>query len=246
MNYRKKIALLAALFVLLLLSSLNTHSQVWKSDKDRLLEGDVLITFKEVPDTLVNEVQAKIYFDAPPQMVWEVLTDYADYSKLFKDITSCNVISKQDGKAKLEIMINNLWPYPNFNYKMNVVEDGQNYKISWKMEEGNLRMLFGSASLEKFPEDKDTTCLTYSMVRDPGWISPFVSPTLSNRAVVVERVMALRQKIREKKAELEGEEKEIKPKWEKALFWWQKDEDNDKEKQKPSKDKKKEEEKETD
>jgi hypothetical protein len=56
----------------------------------------------------------------------------------------------------------------------------------------------------------------------------------------------LRQKIREKKAELEGEEKEIKPKWEKALFWWQKDEGKDKEEKKPSKDKKKEEENETD
>ncbi len=245
MNQRKKTVLFAALFVLLLLSSLNTHSQVWKSDEERLLDGDVLITFKEVPDTLVNEVQAKIYFDAPPQMVWEALTDYDKYSDLFNDINTCNIISQNNDQAKLKITINNLWPYPDFKYKLDVVEDDKNYKMSWKMDEGNLRMLSGSATLEKFPEDKETTCLTYSMVRDPGWIMPlFINPTLSNRAVIIDRLLALRREIREKKAELEGNEKEIKPKWEKALFWWQKD--KDKEKKKPSKDKKNKEEKETD
>ncbi|MFO8058537.1 MAG: SRPBCC family protein [bacterium] len=228
--------LIAFVFVCL---SVGTHAQVWKSDKERLLEGDVLISFKEVPETFVNEVQAKIYFDAPFDMVWEVLADYEDYSKLFDDITSSELVKTQEGRFLVKVGINNLWPYPDFNYTMEVEEDKKNGKISWKMKEGNLKMLHGSAVLERFPEDKKTVCLTYSMVRDPGWFSPFFSSTLNNRNIVVKRLLALRQKIREKKSELEGNEKEIKPKWEKALFWWQKDDKNEEEKKKDQEEKQK-------
>ncbi len=224
--------MLISVLLLVVLFSAGSYSQVWKSDEERLLEGEILISFKKVPDTLVNEVQARIHFDAPPEMVWEVLTDYQHYEGLFDDITTCKVINEQGDIARLEVMINNLWPYPNFNYTVEVTEDEPGRRISWKMDEGNLRMLYGSASLAKFPEGEDTTRLTYSMVRDPGWLLPFVSPTLNNRSAVVERLMSLRRKIREKKAELEGNKQDIKPKWEKALFWWQKDEDKGKKKDK--------------
>ena len=67
----------------------------------------------------------------------------------------------------------------------------------------------------------------YIMARDPGWFVPNFSAALENRSVVIERLLALRKEIRARKRALEGEpeDQNLKPKWRKALFWWEKDEE---------------------
>jgi len=211
-------------------------AQPWLSEDDRLKRGDVIISYKEAPDTLVHEVQAEIIYETGPEMVWTILTDYNSYERIFPDIESVEVVKRNARGATLKIRIDNLWPSPDFIYTISISEDPAQKVLTWKMVEGNLKILYGSCSLEALPGETVMTKATYRLTRDPGWFVPGFSSDLTNRSIVIERLLALRKEIRDRKKILEpGEDdSEIRPKWRKALFWWEKEENpEDNENKKP-------------
>lgn len=198
------------------------------SDEGRLLRGDVLISFKEAPDTSVHEVKGEVLIDAPWEMVWPVLTDYASYYKIFPSIAASEVLERKNGAARLKIRINNLWPYSDFVYTLKVKEDKNARTISLVMEEGNLKTEYESFAIQPFAPDPAKSKVVYVLARDPGWFVPRFSADLDNRAIVIERLLAVRKEVRNRKKSLEPatENPEIKPQWRKALFWWEKNEDS--------------------
>ena len=222
----KKGRLAAAGIILIALLLVMTALEARAADEDRLIRGDVLISFKQAPELPINEVQGEILLDAPPDLIWSVLTDYGSYHKIFPNILSSELLSRAENNVRLRMKINNLWPYPDFEYVLDITEDKAAMSFSWTMEEGNLKTYYGSCSLVPFPPDPAKIRVVYIMARDPGWFVPRFSSDLDNRSLVIETLMALRKEVRERKKKLEpGEEAaKIKPQWGKALFWWEKDE----------------------
>jgi len=226
-NRWKKLIAAPLLFAFLCVLPGSGSSQPWLNDADRLLRGDVIISFTESPEQSVDEVQGEILYDADLALVWEVITDYEQWASIFPDLATSEVIKIDGDLVKVAFTINNLWPSPDFNYKVVFTEEKTKALLSYKMEEGNLKTLFGSIQLKAFEDDPNKTRVIYKMTRDTGWFIPFYSPDLANRSIVIERLLSIRREIRERKEKDQDEENdtEIKPKWRKALFWWEKDED---------------------
>jgi carbon monoxide dehydrogenase subunit G len=216
-----------AFLVIGAISPVRLGAEPWISDESRLQRGDVLISFREAPQTAVHEVQGEILIDAPPQMIWAVLTDYADYQKIFPSIAGSELLGRHQNTARVKIRINNLWPYPDFVYTLKAAENKSAWTISFTMEEGNLKTEYESIALQPFAADPGQTRVTWLMARDPGWFVPKFSSDLDNRSIVIERLVALRKEVRTRKKQLEpgNDGTDIKPQWRKALFWWEKDED---------------------
>ncbi len=202
------------------------EAQLLPSDEDRLNRGEVIISFKEAPDTRVHEVKGEILFDAPAEMVWEVMTDYKEYARIFPDIHAVEVLPSKDETKRLHVTVKNIWPSPDYNYILAFAEDKPAWTITWKMEEGNLKSLYGSFSIEFFPKDPKKVKAIYVMARNQGWIVPTLNADLANRAIVIDRLLAVRKELRERKKALdEDKPSDIKPQWRKAIFWWEKDQE---------------------
>ena len=204
------------------------------SDEERLKKGEVIISFKEAPKSRVHDVQGEILYDASPQLVWEVLTDYEHWAEIFPEITEVKVLERKGNVVKLYLRINNLWPYPDFKYNIVVTENRPDWSLTWTKEgKGSFAVLYGSARIKYFREDPSKTHLTYLVHRDQGWFVPGFSADLDNRSLVISRLMAIKKEVRKRKRQQEGDENhpEIKPKWWKSPFW--EDSGESKKKEKP-------------
>src|SRR4030042_2596293 len=82
------------------------------ADEGRLARGDVLISFREAPETSVHEVHGEILIDAPPELLWSGLTDYAAYQKIFPSIAGSAPLDRKENIARVKIRIKNLRPSP--------------------------------------------------------------------------------------------------------------------------------------
>ncbi len=204
-----------------------SRGQLWPSEDQRLSRGEVILSYKEAPDSSVHAVEGRILLDAPPDLVWSVITDYSSFPSIYPDISNAELLSRDGNIVRVKIKIKNIFLFPNLDYAMLVSEDPEDRSLKWDMQEGNLELLYGACSIQPFQDDHSRTKLVYTMARDPGWfLTPSFSTDLSNRSVVIQRLLGLRKEVRERKRELEenGEDSGIKAKWRKALFWWEKEE----------------------
>lgn len=193
------------------------------NEQDRLLRGEVLTNFKTVEDSKINLVQGQILYDARPDLVWAILIDYKSYPRFFTDMNQVQIL-EQNGSARVHIRTRNLWPYPDFDYIMRIVPTLSSLTMSWRMEQGNLKTLYGTCKLFPFPGKPQKTVAVYSLVQDPGWMVPKLSSEMGNRSLVVERLLGVRQELRTRAKANGTPPPEIRPQWRKALFWWEREE----------------------
>ena len=195
------------------------------SDQDRLLRGDVLVNFKPAGDSNISLVQGQIMYDAPPAVVWSALIDYPAYPRFFTDMNTIKVVDSNEQSARIKVETENYWPYPDLHYTLRMAPSIATWTLSWKMEEGNLKTLYGTCKLFQLPGQVDKTVAVYSLVQDPGWLVPDITSEMGNRSLVIERLLGLRQEVRNRRKQPASAE--IRPQWHKVLFWWEKQPDPD-------------------
>ena len=197
--------------------------QFQPSDQERLERGEAIVVFKAAENARISLVQGAIICEAPMDLVWSVIVDYPAYPRFFHDMDTVKVLEHSGYSARLRILTNNLWPYPDFDYVLRVAPNPTAWTLNWKMEEGNLKTLYGSCALSPAPKHPNKTLVVYSLVQDPGWLVPRLSSEMSNRSLVIERLLALRQEVRNRKKVGRAQPPNVKPQWRKALFWWEKE-----------------------
>lgn len=189
------------------------------NDQERLLKGEVLVNYKAVNDSTINLVQGQILYEAPAAVVWSALVDYPAYPRFFPDMNSITVVDNTAQAARIKVVTRNYWPYPDLRYTLRMTPNASSWTIAWKMEEGNLKTLYGTCKLFTMAGQPGKTVAVYSLVQDPGWMVPRFTSEMGNRSVVVERLLGLRQEVRSRSKQAGPE---MKPQWRKALFWWEK------------------------
>lgn len=198
------------------------------SHEARLLKGEVLISYREARDIHVHEVKGEILCEGPPELVWSVITDYPAYPRIFPDILSVRVVERRSDGVRLKVRSNNLylWPYSLQDYIMLVKENKTGFLLSWRLEKGNIRTLYGSCLLEPLSKDPNKTKVTYLYAYDPGWFVPAFTSDLANRSTVIDRLIGLRKEVRKRKKDPQAATPNVGPKWKKAPFWWQDNQEN--------------------
>jgi len=192
-----------------------------EGEADKLKRGDILISFHPSPRSDLSEVSGVILFDAPLTLVWKVLTNYSEYARFLPSAIVSQVV-KQEGPASwVKFEVRNLWPTPNFRYQLKFTAHAETNEIDFRMEDGNLKTLYGRWKLFPFAPNPNQTQAAYTLLQDPGHFLA-LTQNLSNRSLVLEQLDAFHAEVRLEKQRQEGEPgKVIRPNWRKALPWWE-------------------------
>lgn len=144
-------------------------------------------------------VQAAATVAAPPALVWEVLTDYANLPRFIPGLASSvvhlragnRVLLEQQGAAQF------LWfSYP-IDVRLEVMESPQEW-ITSRNVGGNLRRMAGRYELRPAPGG---TLLRYSGELEPDFELPFIIGTLAVRAMAEKQFAAMVAEIERRAAE---------------------------------------------
>jgi len=139
-----------------------------------------------------NYVVGTVLIDATPESIWNVLVDYPNAPKVFKNLKSCEVVG-QRGAVKLVRQIVNTGSPIKFDYVVALVEK-KPYSIEWARESGSLKEVTGTWQLEPVELGRRTR-VTYSIFIDGGIFLPpwLLTPELKGYLPVV--LDALRDKV---------------------------------------------------
>ena len=192
-----------------------------ENEAEKLKRGDILISFHPSPRSGLSEVTGIMLFDAPLTLVWKVLTDYPDYARFLPNVAQSQV-TRQEGPASwVKVQVRNPWPSPDFNYSLKFTAHADLHELEFNQEEGNLKTLYGRWKLEPFAPNPKQTQAAYTLLQDPGYFLA-LTQNLSNRSLVLEQLDAYNAEIKLEKQRQEGEPGQvIRPKWRKALPWWE-------------------------
>ncbi len=190
----------------------------------RLERGEILLYYEKSPRSDLREVVGYIIFDAPISLVWQVITDYHHYMDFLPDLEESRLLRREEPQVWQYLRLPNLWPFSGLECTLLVLEDEQEGRISFQMISGDFVNYYGSWRLEKYRDDPGRTLATYKLLTDLGRPIPSWSKDWSNRGLVYDQLQAFRKRINFERMKNAGEPDEvIKPKWRKALFWWERD-----------------------
>lgn len=69
------------------------------ADDARLAEGDIVATLGKVPHSDVEEATAKAVIDAPPELVWSIVSDCQSYQLWMPSVIESRVLKTEEPRA---------------------------------------------------------------------------------------------------------------------------------------------------
>jgi len=140
-----------------------------------LKEGEVLIIKESGPGERFKYVSAGVLINAPPEKVWDIITDYERYPEFVPD---CEKAEVEPGDAentvhtkftvavKFSILKFRVW------YTLRQVHQKSRWRIDWNLKEGELAQNVGAWELIPLEEGKLTAAFysLYSDLRSVGFL----------------------------------------------------------------------------
>ncbi len=150
-------------------------------EKTRLLTGEIIVAFSNLQEG-VTGIEGQIYIAAPPDKVWEVITDYNNHKNFVPNITDSGIISDngiekvmfEKGKSRMFILEKEVY------IKMRVW--GENLtRLCFQQISGDFKVYQGEWTLVDYPKGAGTF-LTYRAEIKPDFFAPqFAVRKVQNR-----------------------------------------------------------------
>jgi ribosome-associated toxin RatA of RatAB toxin-antitoxin module len=138
----------------------------------RLESGEIITELTEGPGGR-KDARAKVLIAAPPEKVWEAITDFEHY-KEFMPLTSESYVKRREGSDVwfyTEISV----PLKTIRYEIKLHLDKPAWKMDWTYVEGDLRSNEGGWQLEPYAGGSETYALYRAFVSIsfsvPGFIA---------------------------------------------------------------------------
>lgn len=109
--------------------------------------------------------RARALVAAPPERVWEAITDYAHY-KDFMPYTTVSEVRRREGDT-VWFYSELAFPMYTIRYEIKLVLRKSEWAVEWTLVEGNLKTNEGSWKLE--PHGADETYVVYACAITPGF-----------------------------------------------------------------------------
>lgn len=126
-------------------------------------------------------VVSKVVIDAPPQKLFNIVTDYANALKYFSNLTACEVLGVKDGvkTVRFGARANGLMK---LDYVLSI-DQSKPGRIEWNRVSGSFKANEGYWEFEPVEGGK-ATLVTYAKYVDAGFFAPkmFVHKTLRDTA----------------------------------------------------------------
>jgi ribosome-associated toxin RatA of RatAB toxin-antitoxin module len=116
-------------------------------------------------------VQAKVVINAPPAVVWQTITNYAEIKNILPGYEKSTVLKSAGSSKLLDIAVKVAAFLPTYKYKVQVREEESSYKLSLNRVSGDFKSL--NATYRLIPQNNGSrTLLMYNLSIDPGFNLP--------------------------------------------------------------------------
>lgn len=113
----------------------------------------------------------RIKVHAKPEQVWQVLTDYAHQTKVFKRLRKCQVVADKGNTKVLYQEVHPTGQPATFEYKLEMKETQLHRTMEWKRISGDFKELDGFWKLEPVDGGRNTI-VTYASHVNGGFFIP--------------------------------------------------------------------------
>jgi hypothetical protein len=135
---------------------------------DRLMQEEILV--EKIEDSLgLPGIRAMFTISASRDELWEMLTDYKNFPKIYGGIDSLSVLAEDEHSAKVEIFQTALVKKLRFVLQRNYVREG--YRLTWERLSGDLKYIQGSWEIIDSP-DHNTKLVIYTSFFKYGGLVP--------------------------------------------------------------------------
>ena len=139
-------------------------------------------------------------FDATPEEVFRVATDYSKWKDYLPRVRGSNVLSSDGGKTIVEMIAELPWPASTEHVQARYIAEklaGEIYRIRFEMSEGSMKQYLGAIYIEPWTAQHDKSAVTYELVAEPDILAPKSAINKLIRRSASGFVHALRQHINE-------------------------------------------------
>jgi len=167
------------------------------ADRKRVLDGDILISMDDVPGSWVKMARAMMLVDLPSNRLWEVITAYGQYQEYIPYVAE----SRPDqgrGRRNPTYLTYRLhfvvFPFIKDRYltvKLTEERDPEGARgegfLQWELDPtrpANVNKNRGSWKLVPYGDQGEKTLVFYTILADPGGLSPWFWKNLSAKAAV--------------------------------------------------------------
>jgi hypothetical protein len=135
---------------------------------DRLMQEEIIV--EKIEDSLgLPGIRAMFTISASRDELWEMLTDYGNFPKIYGGIDSLSVLAEDEYSAKVEIYQTAFIRKLCYILQRNYVRRG--YKLTWERISGDLKYIQGSWEILDSP-DHNTKLVIYTSFFKYGGLVP--------------------------------------------------------------------------
>jgi len=155
------------------------------------------------PNVKLSKASTDVVINAPQEYVWEKLTTFSTYPKLFPRLKTCQVLKKEGDLVLIESLLKpQMFVTQPCQHTINDLEDKPD-SLKWKLTDGNFKAVEGEWELKSI-DGGQRTQVKYTMEVDPG-------PLIPRPVIVLALKMIQREAITSVKASVEHEYAAIEP-----------------------------------
>jgi ribosome-associated toxin RatA of RatAB toxin-antitoxin module len=136
--------------------------------RSRLERGEVVTELTDGPGGR-RDARARALIAAPPEKVWEGITDYARY-KEFMPFTTVSDVRRREGDT-VWFYTELSFPLKTINYEIKLKLDKPRWRVDWTLVDGNIKSNEGSWQLEPHADGKETYAV-YTVFVAAGFAIP--------------------------------------------------------------------------
>ncbi len=125
----------------------------------------------EPSDETSKAVQARLLLKAPPQLVWQTITNYPEIRHILPGYDKSTVLKSSGGTKLVDIAMRVAAFLPAYHYQVQMQEDAASYNLSMKRVSGDFKSLNGNYKLVS-QNNGARTLLIYTLKLDPGYNLP--------------------------------------------------------------------------
>jgi|GEM_PF-1438848 len=146
------------------------------------------------PNVKLSKASTDIVINAPQAYVWEKLTDFSTYPKLFPRLKTCQVLKKEGDLVLIESLLKpQMFVTQPCQHTINDLEDKPD-SLKWKLTDGNFKAVEGEWELESIDGGQHTK-VKYTMEVDPGPLIPRPVIVLALKMIQREAITAVKSSV---------------------------------------------------
>ncbi len=174
-----------------------------KSDQQRLEAGEVLITTQKIEGSSMPAATVRAIIDAPPDEVWPILIDCANYKNSMPRIVDSEAVSKtgdaRKGVTQCKVTADMPFPISDLVSTTEAIHhvEGTHYERTWSLLKGDYKSVTGSWVLDPIG-DGTKTMATYKIHAEPKLALPDAIISAAQTGALPKVIARIREQVKKK------------------------------------------------